>query len=240
MQTLQSSPPPQVADLEASFLKRLHISARMAAGLKNVVSDLQAPAARAPHGIAAFEALQAATGALRKRAAALAASHRQQDQVRRRPRGAAVCCSSAAPRCPAKAAFPHCRPLEPFWHPVSPLHPGPPYNYNLAITTLQMQPCNHTLAISKSQARRQLQEGAAEESRLLAGLKVFLAPDDGGRGARVCVCLCGGGCWPSLLPAHAHAPPCCINYLILPASTYSLCHASSHLLESQHALIVSP
>lgn len=70
-----------MADLEASFLKRLHICARMAAGLSNVVAELQAPPAKSPYGIPAFEALQRATDALRGRAAALAAAQRQQDQA---------------------------------------------------------------------------------------------------------------------------------------------------------------
>jgi hypothetical protein len=34
-------------------------------------------------------------------------------------------------------------------------------------------------------ARRQLQEGAAEEARLLAGLRVYLDPADQDKGARV-------------------------------------------------------
>jgi hypothetical protein len=86
----------------------------MAAGLKNVMAELQAPLDKSPYGVAAFEALQRLTEGLRKRAGQLARAHRDQDG-----------------------------------------------------------------------ARRRLQEGSAEEARLLAGLRVYLDPQDQDKGARV-------------------------------------------------------
>jgi hypothetical protein len=53
-------------------------------------------------------------------------------------------------------------------------------------------------------ARRELQEGAAEEARLLAGLRVYLAPQDEGRGgARVR--RTSGGSTSACRPLHHQA-----------------------------------